>query len=39
MMGNRPYPATPAGLELRQDREKLLASYQQSLKQKSPQAP
>jgi DNA-binding beta-propeller fold protein YncE len=39
MMGNRPYPATPTGLDLRQDREKLLASYRQSLKQKSPQAP
>jgi hypothetical protein len=34
MMGNRPYPAGPTGLDLRQNRSKLLASYQRSLKQR-----
>jgi DNA-binding beta-propeller fold protein YncE len=39
MMGDRRYPAGPTGLDLRQDREKLLASYRQSLKQKGQRAP
>ena len=33
LMGNRPYPAAPTGMDLRQNREELLASYRQSLKQ------
>jgi len=33
MMGDRPYPAGPTGLDLRQNRKDLLASYRQSLKQ------
>jgi DNA-binding beta-propeller fold protein YncE len=39
MMGNKPYPAGPTGLDLRQDREKLLTSYRRSLKQEAAQAP
>ena len=39
MMGNKPYPAGPTGLDLRQNREKLLASYRRSLKQKTAHAP
>ena len=39
MMGNRPYPAAPTGLDLRQNREKLLASYRRSLQQKAVQKP
>jgi hypothetical protein len=39
MMGNKPYPAGPTGLDLRQNREKLLASYRRSLKQKAAHAP
>jgi hypothetical protein len=39
MMGNRPYPAGPTGLDLRQNRKELLANYQRSLKQKSAQKP
>jgi DNA-binding beta-propeller fold protein YncE len=39
MMGNKPYPAAPTGLDLRQNREKLLASYRRSLKQKAAHAP
>ena len=35
MMGNRTYPTGPTGLDLRQNREKLLASYRRSLKQKT----
>jgi hypothetical protein len=34
MMGNKPYPAGPTGLDLSQNREKLLASYRRSLKKK-----
>jgi len=34
IMGNKPYPATPTGLDLRQNREELLARYRRSLKQK-----
>jgi DNA-binding beta-propeller fold protein YncE len=37
MMGNKPYPAGPTGLDLRQNREKLLASYRRSLKQEAAQ--
>jgi YVTN family beta-propeller protein len=32
LMGNQPYPAGPTGLDLRQNREELLASYENSLK-------
>jgi hypothetical protein len=39
LMGNRPYPAGPTGLDLRQNRKELLASYQRSLKQGTPQKP
>ncbi len=39
MMGNRPYPVAPAGTDLRQNREELLARYRQSLKQKAAQTP
>ena len=34
MMGKRPYPTKPTGLDLRVNREELLAKYRQSLKQK-----
>jgi hypothetical protein len=37
IMGNKPYPATPTGLDLRQNREELLARYRQSRKQKAEQ--
>jgi hypothetical protein len=33
-MGNKPYPATPTGIDLRQNRAELLAAYQQALKKK-----
>jgi hypothetical protein len=33
LMGNRPYPPGPTGLDLRQSRAKLLVSYQRSRKQ------
>ena len=39
MMGDRPYPAGPTGLDLRQNREKLLASYRRSLKQAAAPSP
>jgi len=39
MMGNKPYPAGPTGLDLRQDRERLLASHRRSLKQEAAQKP
>jgi DNA-binding beta-propeller fold protein YncE len=35
IMGNKPYPASPTGLDLSQNREQLLARYRQSLHQKS----
>jgi YVTN family beta-propeller protein len=35
LMGNKPYPAAPTGIDLRQNREKLLADYQRSLKKES----
>jgi hypothetical protein len=37
LMGDKPYPATPTGMDLRQNREKLLARYRKSLKQKPAQ--
>ena len=33
LMGDAPYPAAPTGMDLRQNREELLASYQESLKE------
>jgi hypothetical protein len=30
MMGNKPYPSRPTGKDLSQNREQLLARYQQS---------
>ena len=38
MMGNRPYPSTPTGLDLSQNREQLLARYRRSLHQKPAKA-
>ncbi len=35
LMGGRPYPSKSSGLNLRRNRSKLLASYQQSLKRKA----
>jgi hypothetical protein len=35
LMGDKPYPATPTGIDLRQNREKLLADYQRSVKEES----
>jgi hypothetical protein len=37
IMGNRPYPSGPTGLDLRQNRAKLLPSYHWSLKPKAAQ--
>jgi hypothetical protein len=31
IMGNKPYPASPSGKDLRQDRDKMLAQYWRSL--------
>jgi hypothetical protein len=39
MMGDKPYPAAPTGIDLRQNREKLLADYRRSLTQKAAQKP
>ena len=39
MMGNKPYPASPTGLDLRQNRKELLARYWRSLKQKAAKDP
>ena len=39
LMGRKPYPAAPAGTDLRQNRDQLLARYRQSLKQKAAPAP
>jgi len=36
LMGNRPYPVRPSGIDLRQNRAELLAHYRRSLKQKAP---
>ena len=35
MMGNKPYPAAPTGLDLRQNRDELLARYRRSLAQEA----
>ena len=35
LMGNKPYPASPTGLDLRQNRDKLLASYRRSMVHKA----
>jgi hypothetical protein len=37
LMGNKPYPAATTGLDLRANREALLARYRQSFKQNAPQ--
>jgi YVTN family beta-propeller protein len=39
MMNDKPYPAAPTGIDLRQNREKLLADYQRSLRQEAKQNP
>jgi DNA-binding beta-propeller fold protein YncE len=39
LMGNTPYPAAPTGLDLRQNREELLARYRLSLEQEAVQEP
>ena len=39
LMGNKPYPAAPTGMDLRQNREELLARYQQFLKRKAAHTP
>jgi YVTN family beta-propeller protein len=38
MMGDKPYPATPTGKDLRQNREKLLADYWRNQAQEAAQA-
>ena len=38
-MGNKPYPSAPTGKDLRQNRKKLLAYYEQSLKHEAVQKP
>jgi DNA-binding beta-propeller fold protein YncE len=35
LMGNKPYPAAPTGMDLRQNREELLARYWRSLEQEA----
>src|ERR1035437_10089974 len=39
LMGNKPYPAAPSSMDLRQGREELLARYQRSLKRKAAHTP
>jgi hypothetical protein len=39
IMGSKPYPATPSGLDLRQNREELLARSRQAQKQKPAEEP
>jgi hypothetical protein len=39
MMGNRPYPSRPTGLDLSLNREKLLAAYRRSLAHQTAHAP
>jgi YVTN family beta-propeller protein len=39
IMGDKPYPAAPNGLDLRKNRDQLLARYRQSLKQRVTQKP
>jgi len=31
IMGNKPYPAKPSGMDLRENRQKLLARYRRNL--------
>jgi hypothetical protein len=38
-MGNKPYPAAPTEIDLRQNRKELLARYQRSLKRKEAHTP
>lgn len=38
IMGNKPYPAAPTGLDLRQNRAQLLAHYQQTMPKKATKA-
>ena len=37
LMGDKPYPAVPTGIDLRQNREKLLADYQRTLAKEAAQ--
>jgi DNA-binding beta-propeller fold protein YncE len=39
LMGNKPYPAATTGMDLRRNREDLLARYRRSLKQKAAREP
>jgi hypothetical protein len=39
LMGDKLYPASPTGMDLRQDREELLARYRRSLMQKESEEP
>ena len=39
LMGDKPYPAAPTGKDLRQNRQKLLARYRKSAKQKPARDP
>jgi hypothetical protein len=39
LMGDKPYPATPTGIDLRQNRDKLLAQYRLSRKEEAAPAP
>ncbi|WP_206171560.1 hypothetical protein [Thiorhodococcus mannitoliphagus] len=39
LMGDRPYPAAPTGVDLRENREELLGRYRQSLNQAAMPAP
>ena len=37
LMGDKPYPSAPTGIDLRQNRDKLLADYRRSLQQEAAQ--
>jgi YVTN family beta-propeller protein len=39
LMGDKPYPAAPTGIDLRRNREEILARYRQSLKQETAPPP
>ena len=39
LMGNKPYPAAPTEIDLRQNRKEFLARYQRSLKRKEAHTP
>jgi YVTN family beta-propeller protein len=39
MMGRKPYPKAPTGLDLRENRDQLLARYQKAMKKNAAQAP